>query len=77
MAMTEPTTRRTVLQGEPPFTVDDPLTFPDDGNRYEFFDGSLFVSPPPAERREAGEVATPLAPFEVSFDPAVLLRRRG
>lgn len=47
MATTEPTTRRTVLQGEPPFTVDDLLTFPDDGNRYELFNGSLLVSPSP------------------------------
>ncbi|MBB2911997.1 Uma2 family endonuclease [Streptosporangium becharense] len=47
MATTEPTTRRTVLQGEPPFTVDDLLRFPDDGNRYELFNGSLLVSPSP------------------------------
>jgi Uma2 family endonuclease len=47
MATTEPTTKRTVLQGEPPFTVDDLLTFPDDGNRYELFNGSLLVSPSP------------------------------
>jgi Uma2 family endonuclease len=48
MATTEPTIKRTVLQGEPPFTVDDLLTFPDDGNRYELFNGSLLVSPSPA-----------------------------
>lgn len=47
MATTEPTTRRTVLPGEPPFTVDDLLKFPDDGNRYELFNGSLLVSPAP------------------------------
>ncbi|MFF5212605.1 Uma2 family endonuclease [Streptosporangium sp. NPDC000396] len=47
MATTEPTTRRTVLPGEPPFTVDDLLKFPDDGNRYELFNGSLLVSPSP------------------------------
>ncbi|MEU9830216.1 Uma2 family endonuclease [Streptosporangium sp. NPDC048047] len=51
MATTEPTTghapERTVLRGRPPFSVDDLLTFPDDGNRYELFDGSLLVSPPP------------------------------
>lgn len=47
MATTEPTTRRTVLQGGPPFTVNDLLTFPDDGNRYELFNGSLLVSPSP------------------------------
>ncbi|GGP78846.1 Uma2 family endonuclease [Streptosporangium pseudovulgare] len=51
MATTEPTTghapERTVLRGKPPFSVDDLLTFPDDGNRYELFDGSLLVSPSP------------------------------
>ncbi|PZG11155.1 Uma2 family endonuclease [Nonomuraea aridisoli] len=47
MATSEPTTRRTVLPGAPPFTVDDLLKFPDDGNRYELFDGSLVVSPAP------------------------------
>ncbi|MFF4622128.1 Uma2 family endonuclease [Nonomuraea jabiensis] len=30
-----------------PFTVDDLLEFPDDGNRYELFNGSLLVSPSP------------------------------
>lgn len=48
MATTEPTTGRTVLPGVPPFTVDDLLKFPDDGNRYELFNGSLLVSPSPA-----------------------------
>ncbi|MDF2712852.1 MAG: Uma2 family endonuclease [Nonomuraea muscovyensis] len=47
MATTEPTTGRTVLPGVPPFTVDDLLKFPDDGNRYELFNGSLLVSPAP------------------------------
>ncbi|MEV4379861.1 Uma2 family endonuclease [Streptosporangium sp. NPDC049644] len=47
MATKEPAARRTVLQGEPPFTVDDLLKFPDDGNRYELFNGSLLVSPSP------------------------------
>ncbi|MEU0478562.1 Uma2 family endonuclease [Streptosporangium sp. NPDC006013] len=47
MATKEPAAKRTVLQGEPPFTVDDLLTFPDDGNRYELFNGSLLVSPSP------------------------------
>ncbi|WP_113702811.1 Uma2 family endonuclease [Nonomuraea lactucae] len=47
MATTEPTTGRTVLPGVPPFTVDDLLKFPDDGNRYELFNGSLLVSPSP------------------------------
>ncbi|MEV4571666.1 Uma2 family endonuclease [Nonomuraea jabiensis] len=31
-----------------PFTVDDLLEFPDDGNRYELFNGSLVVSPAPS-----------------------------
>ncbi|MFG1944816.1 Uma2 family endonuclease [Nonomuraea sp. NPDC048826] len=44
---TEPTSARTVLPGRPPFTVDDLLKFPDDGNRYELFNGSLLVSPAP------------------------------
>ncbi|MEW9548936.1 Uma2 family endonuclease [Nonomuraea sp. NPDC050783] len=49
MATIEPTgTRRTVLPGAPPFTVDDLLKFPDDGNRYELFNGSLVVSPAPS-----------------------------
>ncbi|WP_344482906.1 Uma2 family endonuclease [Nonomuraea monospora] len=30
-----------------PFTVDDLLEFPDDGHRYELFNGSLLVSPAP------------------------------
>ncbi|WP_084779854.1 Uma2 family endonuclease [Planobispora rosea] len=57
MATTEPTAEpatepeaaaeRTVLPGRPPFTVDDLLRFPDDGNRYELFNGSLLVSPSP------------------------------
>ncbi|MEV0385930.1 Uma2 family endonuclease [Nonomuraea sp. NPDC050643] len=48
MATIEPiSTARTVLPGKPPFTVDDLLRFPDDGNRYELFNGSLLVSPAP------------------------------
>jgi len=31
----------------PPFTVDDLIGFPNDGVRYELFDGSLLVSPSP------------------------------
>src|SRR5262245_23392017 len=31
-----------------PFTVDDLFALPDNGNRYEIFDGSLVMSPPPA-----------------------------
>ncbi|MEV4895372.1 Uma2 family endonuclease [Nonomuraea sp. NPDC055795] len=46
-AVPEPTETSTVLPGRPPFTVDDLLRFPDDGNRYELFDGSLLVSPAP------------------------------
>ncbi|MFC7587721.1 Uma2 family endonuclease [Nonomuraea antimicrobica] len=51
-AAEEPTTRRTVLPGAPPFTVDDLLKFPDDGNRYELFNGSLLVSPAPSLRHQ-------------------------
>ncbi|MCK2220171.1 Uma2 family endonuclease [Actinomadura sp. ATCC 31491] len=48
MATIEPGTERsTVLPGAPPYTVDDLLKFPDDGNRYELFNGSLLVSPAP------------------------------
>ncbi|MFI9561332.1 Uma2 family endonuclease [Nonomuraea endophytica] len=47
MAVIEPTETSTVLPGKPPFTVDDLLRFPDDGNRYELFNGSLLVSPAP------------------------------
>ncbi|MFC4014889.1 Uma2 family endonuclease [Nonomuraea purpurea] len=43
----EPTTKRTVLPGPAPYTVDDLLKLPDDGNRYELFNGSLVVSPAP------------------------------
>ncbi|WP_345563335.1 Uma2 family endonuclease [Nonomuraea rosea] len=42
----EPTTRRAAFPSAP-FTVDDLLAFPDDGNRYELFNGSLVVSPAP------------------------------
>jgi Uma2 family endonuclease len=45
MATIEPT-RRTAFPSAP-FTVDDLLRFPDDGNRYELFNGSLVVSPAP------------------------------
>ncbi|WP_157244316.1 Uma2 family endonuclease [Nonomuraea typhae] len=54
MATIEPTATETalpgdtVLPGKPPFTVDDLLEFPDDGNRYELINGSLLVSPAPS-----------------------------
>ncbi|MFI9841125.1 Uma2 family endonuclease [Nonomuraea sp. NPDC051941] len=48
MATIEPTgTGRAVIPGRAPFTVDDLLELPDDGNRYELFNGSLLVSPAP------------------------------
>ncbi|MFI7125017.1 Uma2 family endonuclease [Nonomuraea sp. NPDC050153] len=47
MATIEPTTRREIVIPAPPYTVDDLLEFPDDGNRYELFNGSLLVSPSP------------------------------
>ncbi|MFC5823966.1 Uma2 family endonuclease [Nonomuraea insulae] len=47
LAAIEPT-ERTVLPGKPPYTIDDLLEFPDDGNRYELCNGSLLVSSAPA-----------------------------
>jgi len=35
-----------------PFTVDDLEAMPDDGNRYELIDGTLFVSPAPGRRHQ-------------------------
>lgn len=35
-----------------PFTVDDLLEFPDDGYRYELFNGSLVVGPAPTPRHQ-------------------------
>ncbi|MEV4017857.1 Uma2 family endonuclease [Nonomuraea angiospora] len=50
MATIEPTgPGHTVLPGRPPYTVDDLLGFPDDGNRYELFNGSLLASPAPTK----------------------------
>jgi Uma2 family endonuclease len=43
--MTEPVARQ---QWRGPWTIDDLADTPDNGNRYEIFDGSLLVSPPPA-----------------------------
>ncbi|MER6174117.1 Uma2 family endonuclease [Streptosporangium sp. NPDC001681] len=79
MATTEPTTRRTVLQGEPPFTVDDLLKFPDDGNRYELFNGSLLVSPSPIPLHQRaifrlGRILEDAAPLEFEPLPEVNLR---
>ncbi|WP_344982294.1 Uma2 family endonuclease [Streptosporangium fragile] len=75
----EPATRRTILPGGPPFTVDDLLTFPDDGNRYELFDGSLLVSPPPVPPHQFASlrlvrVLEDAAPPEFEPLPAVGLR---
>ncbi|TMR92301.1 Uma2 family endonuclease [Nonomuraea basaltis] len=47
MATIEPTPGRTFLPGARPFTVDDLFKLPNDGNRYELFNGSLVVSPAP------------------------------
>lgn len=79
MATTEPTTRRTVLQGEPPFTVDDLLKFPDDGNRYELFNGSLLVSPSPIPLHQRAiarllRILEDAAPSEFEPLPEVNLR---
>ncbi|MGN9845018.1 Uma2 family endonuclease [Nonomuraea sp. H19] len=41
-----------VLPGRPPYTADDLLMFPDDGNRYELFNGSLLISPLPTIRHQ-------------------------
>ncbi|MEV4172848.1 Uma2 family endonuclease [Nonomuraea sp. NPDC049709] len=45
MATIEPAGPRVFPLGNAPYTVDDLLKFPDDGNRYELFNGSLLVSP--------------------------------
>ncbi|MEV4110456.1 Uma2 family endonuclease [Nonomuraea sp. NPDC049695] len=49
MATMEPTAGREVVLPPLPYTVDDLLKFPDDGNRYELFNGSLLVSPAPTK----------------------------
>jgi Uma2 family endonuclease len=69
----------TVLPGTPPFTLEDLLEFPDDGNRYELFDGSLLVSPGPTPRhqRAVGGVLRVLgeaAPRGVEALPVINLR---
>ncbi|MEV0993523.1 Uma2 family endonuclease [Nonomuraea sp. NPDC050202] len=50
MATIEPTGRTGFPSA--PFTVEDLLEFPDDGNRYELFNGSLLVSPAPTPRHQ-------------------------
>ncbi|MFI7700723.1 Uma2 family endonuclease [Nonomuraea sp. NPDC049480] len=50
MATIEPTERMAFPIA--PFTVDDLFNFPDDGNRYELFNGSLVVSPAPTPQHQ-------------------------
>ncbi|WP_219462796.1 Uma2 family endonuclease [Nonomuraea rhizosphaerae] len=62
-----------------PFTVDDLLALPDDGYRYELFDGSLLVSPAPAvlHQRVVGQLLYVLgsaAPPEMEPLPPVNVR---
>ncbi|MEV0995969.1 Uma2 family endonuclease [Nonomuraea sp. NPDC050202] len=47
MATIEPHRTNPFLPSGRPFTIDDLLELPDDGNRYELFNGSLLVSPSP------------------------------
>jgi Uma2 family endonuclease len=71
-----------------PFTVDDLAAMPDDGNRYELIDGTLFVSPVPDRRHQrvmfklaivleencpAGLEVLP-APFAVRVSPSTELQ---
>jgi Uma2 family endonuclease len=66
MATIEPSTRRRFLPSAQAFTVDDLLELPDDGNRYELFNGSLLVSPAP----------TPVHQSIITAVLAVLLQAR-
>lgn len=54
-----------------PWTIDDLHRLPDDGQRYEIFDGSLLVSPPPDVRR--GAVAYRLRRLLERYAPAELV----
>ncbi|MFC4059646.1 Uma2 family endonuclease [Planomonospora corallina] len=77
--VTEPKDERTVLAGRPPFTVDDLLRFPDDGNRYELFNGSLLVSPSPVPLHQLAiarllRILEDAAPLELQPLPEVNLR---
>ncbi|PRX69577.1 Uma2 family endonuclease [Nonomuraea fuscirosea] len=79
MATIEPAGRRTTSFGHAPFTVDDLLEFPDDGNRYELFDGSLLVSPsptPPHQRiiRRLEQILDDALPYEMEPLSTVNLR---
>ncbi|GAA0824672.1 Uma2 family endonuclease [Streptosporangium amethystogenes subsp. fukuiense] len=68
-----------ILPSRPPFTVDDLLDFPDDGNRYELFDGSLLVSPPVTPRHQyalsrLARILQDAAPSELEPLPTIGLR---
>jgi Uma2 family endonuclease len=51
------TVMSTTTAGGRPFTVDDLITMPDDGHRYELLDGVLIVSPAPGTRHQLACVA--------------------
>ena len=46
------TTNQAVIPRGRPFTAGDLDAMPDDGNRYELIDGTLFVTPRPDRRHQ-------------------------